>query len=222
MNIFQEQAISWLDYFNSSKDESSKAWLLSHEASPCLSSTFDFESENFGISIIDIFDGRQPYLLNSSCCKSFEKKQKHYVNYIPTVILDSQMLTYIRKYFDNSLNKNQKQCIHQLLKFLIKKGNKINPNYGFDLNPTFYFIESLAKNEDINEVYKYANDTAIAVLRLHTMDEQAFLEDGCITPDWQKVELYKERYGLDSDVIKDIALLWAKTMLSDIKGIFHY
>jgi hypothetical protein len=80
MNFSQE-----LDFINVKLSIRSEfmAWLLSDEPSPFISSTQEFKSESFGISILDQFSARQPYLIN----QTFLEKGKSNVMFIPTIVL---------------------------------------------------------------------------------------------------------------------------------------
>ena len=117
----------------------------------------------------------------------------------------------------DSMDAEQRTVINKLLKFIIQQGNQIGFGTGFDTNPSFYYIESLVKNGINDRARKYANDTATTILRLHTMDEQAFLKHGRIVPSKERIEDYAERYKINPancDLIKDIVPLWVKDMIA--------
>ncbi len=85
--LFQKEALA--------RDCSIRAWCLSNKPSQAISSSCDFTSGKDKFSIIDQFDGRQPYLYEFSPteeCKSIE------VEVIPTILLDSNMLGWLSSY----------------------------------------------------------------------------------------------------------------------------
>lgn len=217
--LFQEQAIFWLNYFQLSKGELSQVWLLSNSPSLYIPSTQDFESNKFGVSIIDQFDGRRPWLFNYRCSQLLKDHKKYNVGTIGMIIFDSQMIGLLSAYMNNydSMESDQKAVIKELLQFIIQKGNQIGSGTGFDTNPSFYYIESLVKNGINDRTIKRATETGITILRLHTMDEEAFLKHGRIVPSKERIEDYAERYGINPancDLIKDIVPLWVKDMIA--------
>jgi hypothetical protein len=206
--LFIEKVQLLLKYLEHCEDEHAKVWLLSSQPSTFIHSTLDFEI-GAGISIIDPFDGRHPWLLN----KNFRNhKGTYWVKTYPSVLLDSQILTLLRKYFDkNSKIKSQdERCIHQLLKFFMAKN--------CDISPLFYLIESLAKNEDLNEIdkQKYVIRAMETILEVHLMDEKIFLNEERVTPNQERLELYKQKYNLSANSIKDIAPFWYQKNFAEI------
>jgi hypothetical protein len=121
---FLEKVKSWFQYLEHCEDENANVWLLSNQPSTFISSTIDFEI-GAGLSIIDPFDGRFPWFLNKEFCnQSKSNPEKIYnVKHFPTVLLDSQILTLLRKYFDkdSQMNPLDKKCTHELLKFFAIK-----------------------------------------------------------------------------------------------------
>lgn len=226
---FREKLRPWFQYLENCKDENASIWLLSNQPSTFILTTIDFKIGS-GLSIIDPFDGRFPWLLNKEFCNQikFYPERDYAVRFCPTVLLDSQILTLLRKYFDkdSSMKLPDKRCIHQLLKFFATKK--------CDISPFFYYIESLVKNENLNEAkkQKYAIDAAETILKVHLMDEEIFLNEDCVTPDWERFENYKKQYDISSDCIKDLAPIWYKknfsgiiedpTFIQDSKDIVSY
>ena len=129
------------------------------------------------------------------------------------------MIGLLSAYMNNydSMESDQKAVIKELLQFIIQKGNQISSGTGFDTNPSFYYIESLVKNGINDRTIKRATETGITILRLHTMDEEAFLKHGRIVPSKERIEDYAERYKINPancDLIKDIVPLWVKDMIA--------
>lgn len=214
MSIFGENALIWLKYFELTRNRVAKVWLLSDEPSRIIYSTRDFNSGKRGISIIDPFDGRRPWLLNYNYYKFYSSATRHEsfnTGFIPTFVLDSQIITYFTQYLNSSDRTNaQHECIHSFLRFVIKSG--------YDFNPFFYYMESAVKN-GVSKAKEYAITSAISVLQLQTMHKEIFLRENRITPDWEEIEVLAARYGLNSindNSLHNIATLWVDKILSDI------
>lgn len=197
---FRETAIHWSKYFESTKDRTTKVWLLSDEPSPFFSSTHDFNAGSVSISILDQFNGRKPYLLNY---KFLVKREQINIKFIPTIILDSNLINLLKGYINSPNTTNeQSRGTHEFLKFVVER---------FDYNLVFYFLESAAMN-GIEKAINHGNAAAATILKLHTMNEEVFLQDGRIIPDRKRVKEYAKRYGLnyiDSNFFNDIATLMA-------------
>lgn len=208
MCIYEEQAAIWRYYFKLTKNREAKVWFLSDKPSPYISSTYDLNSSKQGISIIDLFNGRRPELLNYNFYDSGTPPR---VKFKPTVVLDSQIITYLTQYLKSSgRTDTQYKHLHSFLRFVVENG--------YDLNPFFYYLESIAKN-GIVKAKKYTTTSALSVLQLHTMNEEVFLKENRIIPDRKRIEAYAARYGLipiNGSSLDEIAPLWDETMLSSI------
>lgn len=209
---FRETAIHWSKYFELTKDRTTKVWLLSDEPSSVMSSTKDFNVGSTAISIIDHFNGRLPYLLNY---KFLVKHEQINIKFIPTIILDSNLINLLKGYINSPNTTNeQSRCTYQFLKFVVERN--------FDYNLVFYFLESAVMN-GIEKAINNGNAAAATILQLHTMNEKIFLQDGSIIPDRKRVKEYAKRYGInsiDSNFFNDIATLMAKEMLKDVDEQF--
>jgi hypothetical protein len=216
--LFIAQANIWLNFFEASKSTSANVWILSDEISLGFDKTYDFGSENLGCSIIDQFDGRRPFLINSESIKCIEEGRKQYIKFLPCVLFDSQMLTHLSRYLNNpSQRESHYGYITELLQFTIHKSREIHPQGGLDINPSFYFVESIMKNGFLR-AKDFSNSAAITTLRLHTMNEDAFLENGTIIPDTWRIKLYADKCGLSikqNVSIDELVPLWTDAMFSN-------
>jgi hypothetical protein len=199
----KEIADYWMSYFLSTGNRTSKVWLLSPKPSRALDRTHDFTAGGFGISVIDQFAGRDPFLINHD----FAVKRVGTVCCIPTVVLDSHIVDYLTKYAKNpgKLSGDQYRAVRKFLEFMIERG--------YDYNPFFYYIESVARNGKA-KAKECALDAAETLLRLHTMDERVFKLENRIVTDPAGLEPYAERFGVAT--IEEMVPLMIEAMTSDI------
>ena len=180
----QEMLDYWMGYFLATRDVSTKVWLLSGKPSPALDRTYDFDAGGFGISVIDQFDGKQLFLVDYD----FAARRTGAVNFLPTLILDSNVVDYLTSYVNepSRLSDDQYRATRSLLEFAVR--------LGCDYNPFFYYLESVAKNGE-GKAREHALGTAKALLSLHTMDEELFLREDRIVTDPAVLELTAQRFG---------------------------
>lgn len=141
---------------------------------------FDFECDDFKISIIDPFKGRVPTVI------SRETLAGGLPPLIPTVILDSNVMASLHQYVanPNKLREKQKKVIVNLLDYLLHEGA--------DYNPAFYYLESFTKTDvDNPRIVDYTK----SLLRLHMMDELHFLKRREILPNLETLEKYADKFG---------------------------
>lgn len=142
----------------------------------------DFGNNKFSISIIDQFGRCRPRLMN------YRDIDDRDVAFAPTIILDSNVASYISQFVVQSPNQEaaQRKTIHELLRHLVKTHS--------DYNPFFYYLESFVKDE-----YGMARPPVIeateAIIRLHSMSEELFLQTGEIKPDPVTFEKYVEKFN---------------------------
>jgi len=141
---------------------------------------FDFECDDFKISIIDPFNGRIPTVI------SRETLAGGLPPLIPTVLLDSNVMASLHQYVTNPdrLDEKQKKVIINLLDYLIHEKA--------DYNPVFYYLESFSKTGvDNPKIIDYSK----SLLRLHMMDELRFLTRREIVPDVEQLKNYTNKFG---------------------------
>ena len=139
------------------------------------------------------------------------KRKQIHVGFIPTIILDSQIIDYLDRYL-NKPNRNSAEynATRQLLKFVVEKN--------YDYNPFFYVLEAVITNGK-EGARPYVTRLAKTILQFHTMDETVFLEEDRITRDRKRCKEYAHQYRLnciDSNFFTDIANLWTDAMFSNI------
>ena len=155
--------------------------------SPILSSSIAFGNQDFTITIIDSFAGRQPILLNRDTLNKDEVQ----IPFRPTAILDSNVVSsFVQLVFSKPpLPPNRHAIVLDFLKFLVQKK--------LDYNPFFYFMESYWKDPSPS-FRSFAVDTARAMLTLHCMDTQRFLESDEIVMDPKSFKFFQEEYNESS------------------------
>lgn len=167
-------------------DPRSKIWSVGEKLSPYLAGTIDIEDEDFGISIIDQFSGKQPLLMSRATLGGQSGIAFH-----PTVLLDSNVVSYLHEYKTKPdfRKSNKGRVIRKLLEKFIE--------LGCDYNPVFYFSESAAKN-DLATLEPYAREMANTMFSFHSMDQQRFLETDEIIPSPEAISKYLEHFGVDN------------------------
>ena len=136
--------------------------------------------------IIDQFAGRQPVLLNYDSLVN----DMNQIAFIPTLLLDSNVVTDFHKYATQGKpyrSSSRGIATGRLLKKIV--------SLGWDYNPTFYHIETLARNV-FEKTFPHALEFTETMFQLHTMDEAYFLESGEIRPDEKQVTAYMESHNV--------------------------
>jgi len=142
---------------------------------------FDFISEDFIISIIDLFKGAIPTVI---CHETLAGSSP--LMLVPTIILDSNVMASLHRFVTapEKLSNKHKKVIVQLLDYLILE--KV------DYNPAFYYIESYSKAANADqEIIDYTK----SILTLHMMDELHFLKSREIRTDTETLEKYIQKFG---------------------------
>jgi hypothetical protein len=189
------------DYFRSSGDEGSYAWIFPEdEPSPFLESSFEFGRDGFTIYLSDQFKGKRPILLNRDAMAG-----EIQLGFRPTGILDSNLVSNLHQYVTNgpALNDHGRGIVRQFLHFMVARQ--------IDYNPFFYFIEGAAKN-DAAVLSEYATQFAASILALHTMNEDRFMSTGEVVADPGRLKSYASKYG--AETIEDIAPRHAEAMIA--------
>ena len=72
----------------------------------------DFTGSNFNIFILDLFQGKLPHIL----CEKYVKNKKLDIKFIPSLILDSNIVAYLNQFILKKLNAGMNAVV---LKFFI-------------------------------------------------------------------------------------------------------
>lgn len=225
MTNFQESLLFLIDYFERTQDSSRQVFILSDNPSPGLINIPSFNEGNENLYIIDQFNGRQPWLINLDSVSHIKRGLTYYRVFIPTIILDSNILERLYKYINNindyrrnpkldreKIDNTRHKCTEKLLKFITLKNH--------DSNSCFSYVEALTKTKNIDITHEFLKKYAHTIFNIHYMDDDAFLAENIITPDWQRVEEQKIRFRTNSDLLSDISKLWNKNMIESIKDEF--
>lgn len=177
------------DLFNRAIDiqlrnsEQEKIWsFLSPDSVMEMPKGMDFENDKFSISIIDQFAQCRSRLMNYRAVDDRE------VAFAPTIILDSNVASYITQFVAQSPNQEaaQRKTVHELLRHLVQTH--------YDYNPFFYYLESFVKDEH-GMARPPVIEATEAIIRLHSMNEELFLQTGEIKPDIASFEKYVEKFN---------------------------
>lgn len=163
------------------RDPTARFWDFSTPGLEYQKRSFDFGTEDFKISVIDQFWGRVPAVISRGTLVG---------NYppvlAPTVILDSNIMTYLHQFVADreAQDEKQRKAVIQLLDYLL--------HTKFDYNPGFYYLESFSKSaESSQKIIEYTK----SILSLHMMDELHFLQKREIRVNEATLIKYVERYG---------------------------
>jgi hypothetical protein len=190
-------------YFAATGDRESKVWVFRDDVpSKFFRGPFTAGSDAFQISVIDLFRGRHPLLINYESLAG-----EIHLPFRPTAILDSNVVSYLNQYVraDPNLTIPQRQAIRDLLRLFIQTR--------LDYNPFFYYIEGSSRNEQA-ELLRFASGFSESILRLHTMDTSHFLETGEIKVDETILDLYTDKLG--SRDFTELAAEHAKRMVHPV------
>jgi hypothetical protein len=171
-------------YFLITGDRESKVWIFRDDVpSRFLPNTFSCGTDDFRIQIVDPFGGRHPLLM---CHKALSEKTL--IPFLPTVILDSNIVSYLHQFVTGrpALNEKRRRTVEEFLRFIL--ASKLN------YNPFFYYMEGVLENERLSkDSYLEFSES---ILRLHAMDRQHFLSFGEIRTDPRLFDEYKQEYGV--------------------------
>lgn len=155
-----------------------KAWCLT-ENEYRRSPTHYFHSE----ILIDIYRGREPYLLDIE----FSTKEKAKVNFANTFIIDSNVAGAIDQIIKGKkYNKEVVLLICNIAKTHEELGVKL-----FDINPTFYILESKSKNA----AYEHVVSNIESIVTLQHMDVCQFNKTGNIILDKKQLTFLEKTYN---------------------------
>jgi len=144
------------------------------------------------LKIIDIFNEYETILVNKEIFKSQNK-----LAFIPTFILDSNVVGNIQRFSEKKLTHTKDSIIKDdLIKFLtylskssIEHANGIDRVY--DVNPILYILECMINNVD----EKIIIDNLIYIIQIQTMNYKKFLATGIIEKDPELKETYFKEYS---------------------------
>lgn len=215
-NNINEMLVEVDKYFANTIDFERFFWLLSNMQMPFpiskLTSNKTFGNNKSLITIIDLFHGRKPAKLYHNY-----KTGNYEVGFCPTLILDSQLVSYLRQYVDIkegkqnvSMNKTLFNNVESFLRFAVENN--------FDYNPFFYYMESLGKDKNKNFQETSLKD-AIAILKLHTMDDKKFLDTNEIFNNQELLKQYEEDYKGSN--LEEIAESRSEQMIESLETRFN-
>lgn len=164
---------------------------------PFYSQSFDFSCNTKKIGIIDQFNGKRPIVLN----KSFLDGNKLDLQIYQTLILDSHIVDTLHR-FVSGCGKLDDHSQEVTSNFLVHV-SKLNCDY----NPVFYLTENFAKSTQ-EQFIKTSSEKLSSILKLHSMDENEFINNGVVKFKKDSVEHYCEIYrSVDLDAC---GISWAK------------
>lgn len=198
-------------YFEESKDTQSYLWALTNKPLPftSLGGGKSFGEGKSQIAVMDPFDNRKPGKLYHDY-----KTRRYDVEFRPTLLLDTQMPSYLREYItwtetgSCTLSEALRTNVHEFLRFVVM--------HGYDYNPLFYYIESVVKDTK-GEFATSSASTAVAILKLHAMDEAEFLKSGKVVVDEKQLEPYRRNFG--GVTLEETALLRSHEIASGLKHV---
>lgn len=156
---------------------------------PFYSQSFNFTYGNKKIGIIDQFNGKRPIILN----KEFIGGKALDVNIYQTLILDSHIVDILHRYVSGNgkLDDNLRMVTSDFLTHV----SKLNCDY----NPVFYLTENYAKSNK-DQFIKTSSEKLSSILKLHSMNEHEYIQNGVMTYKKESVEYYCDTYhALDLD-----------------------
>lgn len=133
-------------------------WVFQNDIpSPFLKSSFDFGDDDFTISIVDNFGGRQPILLHEETVG----KEETQIPFRPTAVLDSNVVSSLVQFVTHApiLSPSRHNTIYNFLKFLIERR--------IDYNPFFYYMEGFWR-ENATDFPHYAESARVSSELLHS------------------------------------------------------
>lgn len=154
---------------------------LPHKESP-FSHPDAFGDDDFSLSVIDPFRGKQPLLLNNETVVA----DKWDVAYLPQIILDSQIMNYVHWYANDpsKLQGNNFIFVRKMLQHLA--GNK------YLYSPFFYYFESINKGSSEQQL----RHAFALIARMQCMDTTAMSQDGSFSFDGHRFSELKSRFNV--------------------------
>ena len=173
------------NYYLKSNDKISKIVdFTSNQVSTILNGSEKIHCNGHEYTIIDSFGGTKPIIFNYDF---FEAGSK-YMNIGAGIILDSQVVSYLHNFVSEEGREPKNQIVNAATLKLLKKIAYYS-NKGWDFNAFFYLAEALGKDV-LNKAFPHARAFSTTMLKLQTMDDSTFLEQGKIVPDPEKIDEY--------------------------------
>ncbi|MNU71193.1 hypothetical protein D3C71_606180 [compost metagenome] len=167
---------------------SDQTWIITDSPYP---SPFLTESKRFGEEntcyLIDQYSGKRPCLINYE----FLEKQKLELKFFPNVLFDTNLASAT---YNLANGGKVKDGFVELIQFLTKS------NWSYSLY--FYYLEHYCK-ASAEDFTKNAFVRTLALLKLHSMDDQTFLRSGEIVPNKDTVSYYLDSAG--AKTLEDVA-----------------
>ena len=155
------------------------------------SRSFSAPESKLSIHLVDQYHGRAPELVNLTTLTRGSDVQ---IGFRPFVILDSNVVSYIDRYFRGRLEAGQSDTVRRFISFIFD--NNIDPT------PVFYYVESLSKT-DQERWRGFASLFAETHLALQTLDRDLFREEGRLASSLERREIQVRFHGAEdtSDLI---------------------
>lgn len=164
---------------------------------PFYSQSFEFSYNAKKIGIIDQFNGKRPIILN----KHFLDGNKLDLQIYQTLILDSHIVDTLHRFVSGcgKLDDHSREVTSNFLAHV----SKLNCDY----SPIFYLTENFAKSS--NDVFiKTSSEKLTSILKLHSMNENEFINTGKIIYKSESIDYYCNKYQAeDLDACGDA---WAR------------
>ncbi|EQB8916857.1 hypothetical protein ACYVL9_002692 [Vibrio fluvialis] len=156
-----------------------------------------FTSGSKKIGIIDQFQGKRPIVLNREYV--VEKKPLE-VRIVQTLVLDSHVVDALHRYVSGKGKIDEDTRI--VTRDFLVHVSELNCDY----SPLFYLAENWAKSSK-EQFVKTSSEKLSSILKLHCMDERAFIDRNEIIYKPDSVEHYCELYGAQD--LDSCGLNWA-------------
>ncbi len=188
MNPVDSRLNEFAHYCLSSRDPGGRAWVFSDGPPLPLSygsRSFSAPESKFSVHLVDQYHGRTPSLVNLTTLTEGPDVQ---IGFRPFVILDSNVVSYIDRYFRGRLEAEESETVRRFISFIFD--NNIDPT------PVFYYIESLSKT-DQERWRGFASLFAETHLALQTLDRHLFLEQGRLASSLERRETQVRFHGAE-------------------------
>ena len=169
---------------------------------------FNSKKKNKSIGIIDQFQGKRPILLNREFV--VEKKRLD-LEIVQTLILDSHIVDYLHRFVTKRTpDENSREVAIAFLKHVSK--------HRCDYSPIFYLSENWAKSS-IARYLATSSEKLASVLKLHSMNEDKFINDGVVEYKADAVEYYCSLY--ERATLDECGKAWAEHF-TDSEQFSHF
>lgn len=213
MKVIQSKLDKFKRYCLKSGDQECRAWCFSGgPPSPIVQGTVPFGSEHSPLSIylIDLYHGRTLTLVNNRTLRTGGDVQ---IALKPVVILDSNAISYIDRFFSGSVDAPERDVIANFVRFAKSRG--------MDFSSVFYSIESLSRSSE-SSWYDYAFSFHKTHFHLQVLDLDLLVEDGRFASSIEAKDLEVDSHdatGVDDLVNKYTLSINRETALSESANV---